>query len=62
MEISQIQVSFSAGEANVMNWQTDDCVSGTLLDAYNGKNPYLHSVGISPLIVVLKNYYFQEIR
>lgn len=50
LSISEVSVTFTAGEDNTMSWRTNDCSSGTLIDAYNGNELLLKSQSIADLV------------
>ncbi len=50
LSVSEVSITFTAGEDNLVNWCTSDCISGTLLDSYNGKKLFLINQTISDLV------------
>lgn len=50
LSISQISITFTAGEDNLRNWTTYDCTSGILADTYDGGNLVLVDQTIEDLV------------
>ena len=50
LSISQISVTFTAGEDNLRNWTTYDCISGILADTYDGGKLVLVDQTIEDLV------------
>lgn len=50
LSVSLVSVTFTAGKDSLMNWRTSDCISGTLVDTYDGADLLLHNQTIEDLV------------
>ncbi len=50
LSLSEVSITFTAGEEDVMRWSTNDCISGILFDAYNGNEILLKNQSIADLV------------
>lgn len=48
--LSQVSITFTDGEDNLMNWRTSDFISGYLLDSYNGNDLLISDQTIENLV------------